>query len=47
MLNQKHIHQLYSLDKGEELYQLDDIINIFSGIPILSEQGKIKKRYAF
>ena len=42
MLNQKHIEQLYSIDK-EELYQLDEIIKLFSDIPVLREQGKIKK----
>ena len=42
MLHQKHIDQLFSLDK-EEFYQLDEIIKIFSAVPVLSEQGKIKK----
>ncbi|MFX1393773.1 MAG: dihydrodipicolinate synthase family protein [Promethearchaeota archaeon] len=42
LINQKYIYQLYSLGK-EELYRLDEIIKIFSDIPILSEQGKIKK----
>ena len=42
MLNQKQIHQLYSLDK-DQLFQLDEIINLFSDIPILNEQGNIKK----
>jgi len=42
LINQKYIYQLYSLSK-EELYRLDEIIKIFSDIPILSEQGKIKK----
>ncbi|MFX0187479.1 MAG: dihydrodipicolinate synthase family protein [Candidatus Hodarchaeota archaeon] len=42
LINQKYIYQLYSLNK-EEVYRLDEIINLFSDIPILSEQGKIKK----
>jgi dihydrodipicolinate synthase/N-acetylneuraminate lyase/fructosamine-3-kinase len=40
--NQKSIYQLYSLNK-DELYQLDDVINFFSNIEILREQGKIRK----
>ena len=42
MINQKHIYQLYSINK-EEIYRLDEIIKVFSDIPILNEQGKIKK----
>jgi len=42
LLNQKAIYQLYSLTK-EEIYQLDDIIKVFSNIDVLSKQGKIKK----
>ena len=42
LLNQKLIYQLYSLNKGE-LYDLKDIIRIFSTVDVLIEQGKIKK----
>lgn len=42
LLNQKYIYQLYFLGK-EEIYQLDDIINRFSSVNILVDQGKIKK----
>lgn len=42
LINQKHIYQLFSINK-EEIYRLDEIINLFSYIPILNEQGKIKK----
>ena len=42
LLNQKLIYQLYSLNE-DELYQLDDIVNIFSKIEILRQQGKIRK----
>ncbi|TFG01870.1 MAG: hypothetical protein EU540_02715 [Promethearchaeota archaeon] len=42
LINQKHIYQLFSINK-EEIYRLDEIINLFSDIPILNEQGKIKK----
>jgi len=42
LLNQKYIYQLYFLGK-EEIYQLDDIINRFSSVEILVDQGKIKK----
>ena len=42
LLNQKLIFQLYSLSKGE-LYDLKDIISIFSTVDVLIEQGKIKK----
>jgi len=42
LLNQKAINQLYSLNK-DELYQLDDVIDFFSNIEILREQGKIRK----
>ena len=42
LLNQKFIYQLYSLTKGE-IYDLKDMINFFSDIEVLKEQGKIKK----
>ncbi|TFG14743.1 MAG: hypothetical protein EU535_02830 [Promethearchaeota archaeon] len=42
LLNQKFIYQLYSLNKGE-IYDLKDIIRIFSNIEVLQKQGKIKK----
>ncbi len=42
LLNQKLIYQLYSLNKGE-LYDLKEIIRIFSTVDVLIEQGKIKK----
>ncbi|MBD3341371.1 MAG: phosphotransferase [Candidatus Lokiarchaeota archaeon] len=42
LLNQKLIYQLYYLTK-EEIYQLDEIVNFFSNVPVLKEQGKIKK----
>jgi len=42
LLNQKFIYQLFFLGK-EEIYQLDDIINRFSSIEVLADQGKIKK----
>ncbi|MFX1258024.1 MAG: dihydrodipicolinate synthase family protein [Promethearchaeota archaeon] len=41
MINQKFIYQLYPLKK--RLYHLKDLINIFSDIDVLNEQGKIKK----
>jgi len=42
LINQKHIYQLISINK-EEIYRLDEVIKLFSDIPILNEQGKIKK----
>ncbi|TFG08800.1 MAG: hypothetical protein EU539_01230 [Promethearchaeota archaeon] len=42
LLNQKYIYQLYSLTK-EELYELNEIIRLFSNIEILTKQGKIRK----
>ncbi|MFX1452460.1 MAG: dihydrodipicolinate synthase family protein [Promethearchaeota archaeon] len=42
LLNQKFLFRLYSLNKGE-LYDLKEIIRVFSKIDILKEQGKIKK----
>jgi len=42
LINQKYIYKLYSLGK-KEIYQLDDIIQIFSDVKILINQGKIKK----
>ncbi|MFX1337189.1 MAG: dihydrodipicolinate synthase family protein [Promethearchaeota archaeon] len=42
LLNQKLIFQLYSLNK-DELYDLRDIIRIFSTVDVLIKQGKIKK----
>ncbi len=42
LLNQKLIFQLYALNKGE-LYDLKDIISIFSTVDVLIKQGKIKK----
>ena len=42
LLNQKLIYQLYSLTK-EELFDLNDIIKMFSDVEILTKQGKIKK----
>ena len=42
LINQKLIYQRYSLTK-DEIYNLDEIINIFSKIKVLIEQGKIRK----
>lgn len=42
LINQKYIYKLYSLGK-KEIYQLNDIIKIFSDIKVLLDQGKIKK----
>ncbi|MFX0072269.1 MAG: dihydrodipicolinate synthase family protein [Candidatus Hermodarchaeota archaeon] len=42
LLNQKNIYQLYSLTK-EELFDLNDLIEMFSEVDILTKQGKIKK----
>ncbi len=42
LINQKYIYQLISINK-EEIYRLDEVIKLFSDIPILNEQGKIKK----
>ena len=42
LINQKYIYKLYSLGK-KEIYQLNDIIKIFSDVKVLSNQGKIKK----
>ncbi len=42
MINQKQLYLLYFLGKTE-IYQLDEIINAFSKIDILLDQGKIKK----
>lgn len=42
LVNIKHIYQLYSINK-EDLYEWDDIVKSFSKIPILNQQGKLKK----
>jgi len=42
LLNQKDIFQLYSLSK-DEIYDLKDIISLFSKVEVLTKQGKIKK----
>ena len=42
LINQKYIYKLYSLGK-KQIYQLNDVIEIFSDINVLSDQGKIKK----
>ncbi len=42
MQNNKQIYKLYFLGK-KELYQFDEIINTFSKIDVLVEQGKVKK----
>ena len=42
LLNSKQIYQLYFLGK-KDLYQFDEIINTFSNIDVLVEQGKVKK----
>jgi dihydrodipicolinate synthase/N-acetylneuraminate lyase len=42
LLNNKQIYQLYFLGK-KNLYQFNEIINTFSNIDILVQQGKVKK----
>ncbi|TFF84376.1 MAG: hypothetical protein EU552_00730 [Promethearchaeota archaeon] len=42
LINQKYIYKLYSLGK-KQIYQLNDIIKIFSDVNFLLDQGKIKK----
>jgi dihydrodipicolinate synthase/N-acetylneuraminate lyase len=42
LINQKYIYKLYSLGK-KEIYQLNDVIKIFSDVKVLLDQGKIKK----
>lgn len=42
LINQKYIYKLYSIGK-KEIYQLNDIIQIFSDVKVLIDQGKIKK----
>jgi len=42
LINQKHIYRLFSLGK-DNIYQLDDMINIFSNVEVLLSQGNIKK----
>lgn len=42
LINQKYIYQLFSLGK-DNIYQLDDMINIFSNVEVLLSQGTIKK----
>ncbi len=42
LINQKYIYKLYSLGK-QQIYQLNDIIKIFSDVKVLLDQGKIKK----
>jgi len=42
LINQKYIYKLFSLGK-KEIYQLNDIIKIFSDVNVLLDQGKIKK----
>lgn len=42
LLNNKQIYKLYFLGK-KDLYQFDEIINTFSKIDVLVEQGKVKK----
>lgn len=42
LINQKYIYKLYSLGK-QQIYQLNDIIKIFSDVKVLLNQGKIKK----
>lgn len=42
LINQKHIYQLFSLGK-DNIYQLDDMIKIFSNVEVLLSQGIIKK----
>ena len=42
LVNQKLISQLYFLNKDES-YKLDDVIDFFSNIEVLSKHGKIKK----
>ncbi len=42
LLNQKQIYKLYFISK-KDLYRFDEIIDIFSKIDVLVEQGKVKK----
>ncbi len=42
LINQKRIYRLFSLGK-DNIYQLDDMINIFSNVEVLLSQGNIKK----
>lgn len=42
LLNRKQIYQLYFIGK-KDLYQFEDIINRFSQIDVLVQQGKVKK----
>ena len=42
LINQKYIYKLYSIGK-KEIYQLNEIIQIFSDVKVLIDQGKIKK----
>ena len=42
LINQKQIYQLYFLGR-DEVYQLNEIVKVFSNIDILLNQGKINK----
>ena len=42
LLNNKQIYKIYFLGK-KDLYQFDEIINLFSKIDVLVKQGKVKK----